>query len=174
MKQIVARATNDLIPYARNARTHSAKQVGEIAASIKEFGFTNPVLIKANNEIIAGHGRVLAAQKLKLKEVPCIVLDHLTDIQAKAYVLVDNQLALNAGWDEDMLALELEELKEADFDLGDFGFEDIDSDKNDEDVGDVEDEKTEFLVVIECMDENEQRQMYEELSERKLKCKIIG
>jgi len=99
-----------LIPYARNSRTHSEAQVAQIAASIREFGFTNPVLIGNDNDIIAGHGRVLASRKLDLKEIPCIRLSHLTDTQKKAYIIADNRLALNAGWDDEMLKLELQDL----------------------------------------------------------------
>jgi ParB family chromosome partitioning protein len=114
--------TNMLIPYARNSRTHSEAQVAQIAGSIREFGFTNPVLIDAENGIIAGHGRIMAAQKLGLEDVPCIRLDHLTDTQRKAYIIADNKLALNSGWDEEMLGLELADLRELDFDLGLLGF----------------------------------------------------
>ena len=115
--------TADLIPYARNTRTHSPEQVAQIAGSIREFGFTNPVLIDGENGIIAGHGRVLAAQKLGLDKVPCIRLDHLTDTQKRAYIIADNKLALNAGWDDEMLALELGDLKDDDFDLSLIGFD---------------------------------------------------
>lgn len=111
-----------LIPFAKNSRTHSDAQVAQIAASIREFGFTNPVLVDEANGIIAGHGRVLAARKLKLPEVPCIRLAHLTDAQKRAYVIADNKLALNAGWDEAMLKLELADLKALDFDLDLTGF----------------------------------------------------
>ena len=97
-----------LIPYARNARTHSDEQVAQIAASIKEFGFTNPILVDTSSGILAGHGRLLAARKLNLTDVPVIVLDHLTETQRRAYMLVDNRLALSAGWDDDMLKVELE------------------------------------------------------------------
>ena len=111
-----------LIPFAKNSRTHSDAQVAQIAASIREFGFTNPVLIDEANGIIAGHGRVLAARKLKLIEVPCIRLLHLTEAQKRAYIIADNKLALNAGWDEAMLKLELADLKALDFDLDLTGF----------------------------------------------------
>lgn len=113
---------NDLIPYARNSRTHSDDQVTQIASSIKEFGFTNPVLIDKDKGIIAGHGRVMAAKKLGMKEVPCIVADGWTDAQKKAYVIADNKLALNAGWDNATLALEFAELQELGFDLSLTGF----------------------------------------------------
>ena len=107
----------DLIPYQKNARTHSDAQVAQISASITEFGFTNPVLLDGNNGIIAGHGRVLAAQKLGILTVPCIELAHLTPTQKKAYILADNKIALNAGWDDELLRLELGELEELGFDL---------------------------------------------------------
>lgn len=113
-----------LLPYARNSRTHSDEQTAQIAASIKEFGFTNPVLIDNENQIIAGHGRVLAARKLQLKVVPCIRLGYLTETQKKAYVIADNKLALNSGWDDEMLALEIAELKDEDFDIELLGFTD--------------------------------------------------
>lgn len=105
------RSVDELIPYARNARTHSAEQVSKIAGSIKEFGFLNPVIISEDGGILAGHGRVLAAQKLGLKEVPCIEESHLTEIQKKAYILADNKLALDADWDSQLLSLELQELQ---------------------------------------------------------------
>jgi DNA modification methylase len=111
-----------LIPYANNTRTHSEEQIAQVAASIKEFGFTNPVLVDADNGIIAGHGRVLAARKLGLAEVPCIRLAHLDDRQKRAYIIADNKLALNAGWDDELLALELGALKDEGFDVGLTGF----------------------------------------------------
>jgi ParB-like chromosome segregation protein Spo0J len=96
-----------LVPYARNPRTHSEEQVIQIAASIAEFGFTNPILVDTKDGIIAGHGRLLGARKLGLTEVPVIVLDHLTEAQKRAYIIADNKLALNAGWDEELLNTEL-------------------------------------------------------------------
>ena len=111
-----------LIPYARNSRTHSDEQVAQIAASIKEFGFTNPVLIDADGGIIAGHGRVMAARKLGIEIIPCIELAHLTETQKKAYIIADNKLALNGGWDEELLRLEFDELEQAGFDLELTGF----------------------------------------------------
>ena len=111
-----------LIPYARNSRTHSDAQVAQIAASIREFGFTNPVLIDADDGIIAGHGRVLAGRKLNLSEVPCIRLSYLTEAQKRAYVIADNKLALNASWDAQMLSAEMSDLKGLGFDLDLIGF----------------------------------------------------
>jgi DNA modification methylase len=121
-RNIIVKQTTDLLPYINNARTHSDEQVSQIAASIKEFGFTNPILITGDGSIIAGHGRVMAAKKLNLTELPCIELDHLSDTQRKAYILADNKLALNAGWDNELLSLELEELKSLDFNLDLTGF----------------------------------------------------
>lgn len=114
---------SELIPYIRNARTHSESQIAQIAASIKEFGFLSPILIAEDNTILAGHGRLAAAQKLGLKQVPCVKESHLTETQRRAYIIADNKLSLNAGWDEDMLAIELSELQGADFDLDLLGFD---------------------------------------------------
>ena len=113
----------NLVPYARNSRTHSAEQVDKIAASIKEFGFLNPVIVDGENGIIAGHGRILAAQKLGLETVPTIEAAHLTDAQRKAYIIADNRLALDAGWDDEMLRVELQDLDAVDFDLTLTGFD---------------------------------------------------
>jgi site-specific DNA-methyltransferase (adenine-specific) len=117
-------ATEKLIPYARNSRTHSEAQVAQIAGSIREFGFTNPVLIDGQDGIIAGHGRVMAARALGLAEVPCIRLGHLTDAQKRAYIIADNKLALNAGWDDELLAIELRDLDALGYDLDLTGFDD--------------------------------------------------
>ena len=122
--KIEYRKVSDLLPYARNARTHSDTQVSQLAASIKEFGFNNPVAIDADGMILCGHGRVMAAQKLHMAEVPTVCLSHLSETQVKAYILADNKLALNAGWDNDMLKVELEDLKDSDFDLNLTGFSD--------------------------------------------------
>lgn len=115
--------TADLIPYVNNSRTHSETQIQQVASSIKEFGFTNPILVDDDNGIIAGHGRLLAAQMLDLDKVPTILLSGLTDVQKKAYVIADNKLALNSGWDNELLKLELLDLQEAEFDLDVVGFE---------------------------------------------------
>ncbi len=111
-----------LIPYARNSRTHSDAQVSKIAASIREFGFLNPVIVDGENGIIAGHGRVMAAQKLGMELVPIIEASHLTDAQRRAYVIADNKLALDAGWDDELLRVEFAELEELGFDLELTGF----------------------------------------------------
>lgn len=113
-----------LVPYARNARTHSPEQVAQIAASIVEFGFVNPILVDTNAGIIAGHGRLLAARKLGLGECPVVVLDHLSETQRRAYIIADNKLAQNAGWDDATLASELGDLEEEGVDLALVGFSD--------------------------------------------------
>lgn len=100
-----------LIPYVNNARTHSPEQINKLRASIREFGFINPVLIDRQYNVIAGHGRIIAAREENITEVPCVYVDHLTELQKKAYILADNRMALDAGWDENMLKLELESLR---------------------------------------------------------------
>jgi DNA modification methylase len=121
--QIETLDINSLIPYARNARTHSEAQIAQIAGSIKEFGFTNPILIDKDNGIIAGHGRVAAARKLNLSQVPCIRLEHLSETQRKAYILADNRIALNSGWEADLLSVEMAELKDLGINLESLGFD---------------------------------------------------
>jgi DNA modification methylase len=125
MLNVEYRKVETLIPYARNPRTHTDEQVAKIAASIVEYGWTNPILVDGENGIVAGHGRLTAARKLGLAEVPVIELGHLTPTQKRAYVISDNRLALDAGWDETMLALELAELQEVGYDLALTGFDDV-------------------------------------------------
>ena len=115
--KIVYKKTEDLIPYARNSRTHDEGQIAQIAASIKEFGFTNPILLDGQNGIIAGHGRFEAAFLLQIQDVPTIDLAYLTEAQKRAYIIADNKIALNSGWDEQMLTLEIGDLREAGFDI---------------------------------------------------------
>jgi ParB-like chromosome segregation protein Spo0J len=176
--EITQRKTADLIPYVNNARTHSEQQVLQIAASIKEFGFNSPVLVDGENGIIAGHGRVLAAKKLNLDEVPTIELKHLTKTQKKAYILADNRLALNSGWDNDLLALELGELSDDGFDLNLLGF-DVDELNG---FNDVEEEKEKelkeetyseiFNIIVQCQNEEEQESIYKKLTIEGLKCQV--
>jgi hypothetical protein len=135
--KITYKSVADLIPYARNSRTHSDAQVAQIAASIREFGWTNPVLLDGDNGIISGHGRVMAAQKLGETQVPTIELGHLNANQKRAYIIADNKLALNGGWDDAMLALEIDDLKDAGYNLDLLGFDklelkDIFADKSDD------------------------------------------
>ena len=122
--KVERRKVADLIPYARNSRTHSDVQVSQIAASIKEWGWTVPVLIEADGGLIAGHGRILAAQKLGIEDVPCMIAEGWSEAQKRAYIIADNKLALNAGWDDDALKIELAELGDLDFDLTLTGFDD--------------------------------------------------
>ena len=131
------RKVETLIPFARNPRTHSEAQIAKLAASIVEFGWTNPVLVDGSHGIIAGHGRVMGARAIGLAEVPCIRLAHLTESQRRAYVIADNKLALNAGWDDAMLALEMRDLMAEGYDVGLTGFE----------LGDIDDilRETEIL-----------------------------
>lgn len=172
-------AVDDLIPYINNARTHSDEQVTQLAASIREFGFNSPILIDKDNTVIAGHGRLMAAKRLGMDEVPTIKLDHLTEAQRKAYILADNRLALNAGWDNQLLALELEALQENGMDVDMLGFSETELKQllnpiADEDVAmpDVED-SDQFLVVVDCKNETTQKDLYEELSIRGFTCKLM-
>jgi len=121
-KKIETKQIDALVPYARNSRTHSDEQVAQIAASMKEWGWTNPVLIDEDGQIIAGHGRILAARKLGYDEVPCMVAEGWTDAQKRAYVIADNKLALNADWDSDLLKLEIEQMNQSGFDVEKIGF----------------------------------------------------
>lgn len=136
--KIEQRLVADLIPYAANSRTHSDAQVAQIAASIKEFGWTNPILVSGDDTIIAGHGRLLAARKLAMVEVPVIILDHLSKAQQRALVIADNQLALNAGWDMDMLENEIRILDDDGYNLSIIGFSDEDLEKMLADISEVE------------------------------------
>ena len=131
----------DLIPYARNSRTHSDAQIAQVAASIKEFGFLSPIIISKDNTILCGHARFYASQKLGLKKVPCIKEEYLTESQKRAYIIADNKLSINAGWDDEMLKVELEELKADAFDLSLTGFDPAELDKLlSPDVGDIEED----------------------------------
>lgn len=171
-------ATDSLIPYARNSRTHSDEQVVQIAASIKEFGFLNPIIIDGDRGIIAGHGRVMAAQKLGLKELPCIEASHLSDTQRRAYIIADNKLALNAGWDDEMLRIELDELGDMGFDLELTGFslDDIASlfdGSEQEDTEPTEQPYAEtFSIVVECESEEEQERIFNRLDSEGYKCRV--
>lgn len=139
-----------LIPYARNARTHSKEQILQLRSSLREFGFVNPVICDKDYNIIAGHGRVLAAKAEGLSEVPCVFVEHLTEAQKRAYILADNRLALNAGWDEELLALEFADLKELGFDLGITGFDTAEIEKLFADsAGDAQDDDFDLTAALE-------------------------
>ena len=157
-----------LIPYVNNAKVHSDEQVTQIAASIKEFGFNNPVLIDDDGGIIAGHGRVMASKKLGLKQVPTVKLSHLTDLQRKAYILADNKLAENATWDDDLLKLEIETLKDDGFNLDLLGWNDDelntilngwDSDIPDISESDYDDSSVKLVYKVDSMDEEHAREV---------------
>jgi len=175
--KIEQRKVQELIPYVNNARTHSDEQVAQIAASIKEFGWTNPLLVDGTNGIIAGHGRLMAARKLSLDTVPCIELAHLSDKQRKAYILADNRLAMNSGWDTEMLSLELKSLDDEGFDLELLGF-DADElaklfDKNEEEKDLKEVSYSEvFNIIVECANEFEQEKIFNRLNTEGYKCRV--
>jgi hypothetical protein len=118
-----------LVPYARNARTHSKEQIFQLRASLREFGFVNPVIVDKDLNVIAGHGRILAAKEEGITEVPCVFAEHLTEAQKRAYIIADNRLALNAGWDAEMLSVELADLQATDFDVSLLGFDDAELNK---------------------------------------------
>jgi ParB-like chromosome segregation protein Spo0J len=170
-----------LTPYARNSRTHSDEQIGQLAASIKEWGWTTPVLVDEDGSIIAGHGRTLAAQRLKMTEVPVMVAKGWSDAKKRAYVIADNKLALNSGWNEEMLKLELHALDEDDFKLELTGFSGdelteimfgklIEPEDPDEFTGDS---GNKWQLLIEYDTENQLAQAFDEAMTKGLKCKII-
>jgi len=175
--QVEQLKVGNLIPYVNNSRTHSDEQVMQVASSIKEFGFTNPILIDDDGGIIAGHRRLLAAKKLDIDEVPCIRLGYLSEAQRKAYVIADNKLALNSGWDNDLLKIELMQLDSIDFDLNLTGF-DLSELANIFDPVTEEIELKEqtysetFNIIIECDDEQNQESIYNELQEKGYKCQV--
>jgi hypothetical protein len=168
-----------LVPYSRNSRTHTPLQISEIAASIKEFGWRQPIVIDADNVIRAGHGRFLAAQNLGLVEVPCL-RGNLTETQWKAYVIADNRIAEKAGWDAEMLKLEIEDLKEEDFDIALTGFNqdqlntlfdvEFQPDLPPEQKPLANDQK--YLVTVTLQNEEEQQELFDELNERGFKVKV--
>jgi ParB-like chromosome segregation protein Spo0J len=171
-----------LIPYAKNSRVHDDAQVAQIAGSIREFGFTNPVLVDAEGGIIAGHGRVLAARKLGLVEVPCIELSHLSDVQRRAYVIADNKLGLNSSWDDELLKIELEALHDDGFgmELLGFGADELEAAMGiqGELDGDAPEDKgisyqENFAVLVECTDEANQQTVFERLSAMGFTCKVL-
>ena len=116
-------ATDKLVPYVNNARTHSAEQILKLRSSLREFGFVNPIIIDKDFNVIAGHGRLMAAKEEGINEVPCVFADFLTEAQKKAYILADNRMAMDAGWDEELLKIEMEELQNLGYDLGYTGFD---------------------------------------------------
>lgn len=169
-----------LIPYAKNSRTHSPEQIAQIAASIKEWGFTSPILIDETGSILAGHGRLAAARKLALDTVPVMVAEGWTDAQKRAYVIADNKLALNAGWDNEMLKVEIGELGDLNFDLELLGFDEIelatlfDENPDEDQEKDLKEESYNevFNIIIECKDESEQEKIFNRLDSEGYKCRV--
>ncbi len=163
-----------LIPYAMNARTHSDDQVTQIASSIKEFGFTSPILTDGSNGLIAGHGRLMAAKKLGMDKVPCIELKHLSPSQKRALILADNKIAMNSGWDFEMLKLELAELGD-DAELTGFSQKELLDllSPPDDTLPDQEDLDAVFEVAVTCKDEAEQQQVFDYLNEKGYKCRVL-
>jgi hypothetical protein len=174
--KITQKKVTELIPYVNNSRTHSDEQVAQIAASIKEFGWTNPILVDGKNGIIAGHGRLLAARKLGHKEVPTIELSELTDAQKRAYIIADNKLALNAGWDDEVLKLEIQQLSDLNFDLTLLGFDEVELAKMFDEVVDEEPEgknyQEVFNIIVECSNEAEQEKIFNRLDSEGYKCRV--
>lgn len=174
--QIEQIEVSKLIPYAKNSRTHDDAQVAQIAASIKEFGWTNPILVDGEKGIIAGHGRLMAARKLGMDKVPVIELKDMTEAQKRAYVIADNKLALNAGWDVDMLKLEINDLSDKNFDLSLIGFDDIELaklfDNEKEEKLQEQFYKEVFNVIVECKNEAEQEKIFNRLDSEGYKCRV--
>ena len=174
--KITQKKVTELIPYVNNSRTHSDEQVAQIASSIKEFGWTNPILVDGKNGIIAGHGRLLAARKLGHKEVPTIELSELTDAQKRAYIIADNKLALNAGWDDEVLKLEIQQLSDLNFDLTLLGFDEVELAKMFDEVVDEEPEgenyQEVFNIIVECSNEAEQEKIFNRLDSEGYKCRV--
>jgi ParB-like chromosome segregation protein Spo0J len=179
-------ATDALIPYARNSRTHSPEQVEQLGRSIQQFGFTNPVLIDEHNTLIAGHGRVMAAQRIGLEVVPAIRLLHLTDAQRRAYVIADNKLAEQAGWDMGTLAREVEDLMAESFDVQLLGFGDdelaalldLPAEEPEQDAPTPAPEKPfnyqeKYAVLVDCKDEAHQAEVYDKLAAQGYTCKVL-
>jgi ParB-like chromosome segregation protein Spo0J len=175
MLKIEYRKAVDLTPYENNSRTHSKEQVDQIVESIKEFGFTNPILVDEKGGIIAGHGRLEAAQRLSLEEVPTITLEGLSEAQKRAYVIADNKLALNAGWDVDALRDEITQLADLDFDLALLGFDvnELARLLDNEDPQPIEQQYAEvFNIIVECSSEEEQEKVFNELDRGGYKCRV--
>jgi ParB-like chromosome segregation protein Spo0J len=180
--QVEKRSLDKLVPYARNSRTHSDAQVAQVAASIREWGFTSPVLIDEHDTILAGHGRTMAAKKLGWSEVPVIVARGWTEAQKRAYVIADNKLALNAGWDHELLAVELQDLSKEGYDVQSTGFEgaELAALLGDIQPGDVNSDEApsafadKYLVLVEFADETAQAALFDELQTRGLKVKVMN
>lgn len=175
---IVYRPPSELIDFEQNSRTHTQAQIKQVKRSIKEFGFTNPILIDEHQVIVAGHARRQASIELKLEQVPTITLEGLSEDQKRAYVIADNQLPLNAGWNEQLLKLEIEALKESSFDISLLGFKD---DAVAQLLGEPGKEPKDYTsydpiyeVVVKCKGEAEQKEVYEMLTEGGYECRVLS
>jgi len=170
----------DLIPDARNSRTHSEAQIAAIAGSIAEFRWTSPILINGKNKILSGHARVLAARKLGIEKAPCVRLTHLTEAQERAYVIADNRLAeFGSGWDVEILKIEVDELKRLDFDFKKIGWDEPELEiiLNPKDKINSSPEvkiKTQWLIIVECKDESEQIKILEKCLAENWNCKVMS
>jgi len=169
-----------LVPYARNSRTHSDEQISQIASSIKEWGWTTPILVDEDGGIIAGHGRTLAAQRLKMTEVPVMVAKGWSDAKKRAYVISDNKLALNAGWDMEMLRLELSELDSSGYDLELTGFTGDElakalfgDDALEPSTPEEQHVDSAYEISVVCDNEQQQEDVYQMLTEKGLKCRVL-
>lgn len=177
--KVERRKVSELIPYARNSRTHSDAQVAQIAASIREWGWTMPILIDEAGNVIAGHGRIMAAQKLGIEDVPCMTATGWSEAKRRAYVIADNKLALNSDWDSEMLRVEYNTLSDLGFDMSLTGFSDdeISSFAFEEDEEASLPEQKElnatFEVAVECTDEDEQEKVFNLLTKEGYKCRIL-
>lgn len=175
---IVYKKIDDLIPYARNSRTHSDTQINHLASLIKEFGFRGAILVDGDNGIIAGHGRVMACKKLGMTEIPTLDASDMTVAQRKAYMIADNKIALESGWDIEMLNLELDELKDGGFDIELLGFDEKELkmfEEQDEAIDNtIQDDGSKNLLVIECTSERELDKLFNEMKERGFECKIMN
>lgn len=170
-------ATADLLPYVNNSRTHSPEQVEQIAISMREFGWTAPIIVDDENMVLAGHGRLMAAKKLKMEQCPVVRASNLSPAQKKAYVIADNKLAENSGWDKELLGAELAFLQEQEFDLAVLGF---DATELADLMGlgeEAEDESEqlahEYAIIINCENEGQQLALLDELEERGMKCRAL-
>jgi len=171
--QIEYMAVSDLIPYPNNAKIHPKEQIQRIAGSIKEFGFVVPVLLDKDNGVIAGHGRIEAAQVLKLEAIPCCHIDNLTPAQVRALRVAENQLTMSSGWDYEMLGLELDGLKELDFDLDVLGFEDLgfmDDQRKESNSFDIQES---YEIVITDLNEDAQGELLQRLTNEGYKCRAL-
>lgn len=166
-----------LVPYVNNSRTHSPEQINKIRSSLREFGFVSPIIIDKDYGIIAGHGRVLAAQAEGIDKVPCVFAEHLSETQKRAYIIADNRMALDAGWDSDILKLELAQLEIEDFDISLTGFDNFEIDKMLDDLTEEREDKelpkASYELIIECENEADLQHKYEILTSEGYSCRVL-